>query len=49
MGEDGGEFTTTPLGRAGALLEGVLLNEALEVLFQRTRDGARSPGTRTIP
>jgi len=30
------------LGREGAVLQGVLINEALEVLFQRTGDFGRS-------
>jgi hypothetical protein len=34
-GERSGEFLTTPLGMAGAMLEGVLVDESIEVLFQR--------------
>jgi len=34
-GERSGEFLTTPLGMTGAMLEGVLIDEAIEVLFQR--------------
>jgi hypothetical protein len=32
-GERSGEFLTTPLGMAGAMLEGVLVDESIEVLF----------------
>jgi hypothetical protein len=34
-GERSGEFLTTPLGMAGAMLEGVLVDKSIEVLFQR--------------
>jgi len=41
-GEDGRQFATTPLGMEGAVLQGVLIDEAIEVLFQRARDLGRS-------
>jgi hypothetical protein len=47
-GKDRGEFLTTPLGIDGAMLEGVLVNETVEVFFQRARDLTRSPGARAI-
>jgi hypothetical protein len=34
-GENRGEFLTTPLGMAGAMLEGVLVDEPIEVIGQR--------------
>jgi hypothetical protein len=33
-GENSGEFLTTPLGMAGAVLEGVLVDEPIEVVCQ---------------
>ncbi len=33
-GKDGGEFLTTPLRMAGAVLEGVLVDEPIEVVRQ---------------
>jgi hypothetical protein len=32
----------------GAVLQGVLINQAIEVLFQLARDLGRSPGARSI-
>jgi hypothetical protein len=49
LGEDGGELATAPLGGEGAMLQGVLVDEAIEVLFQRTGDFGRSPGAGAIP
>src|SRR4030095_9314356 len=37
-GRDGGEFLTTPLGMAGAVLERVLVDETIEVVCQGNRD-----------
>ena len=34
MREHGGEFATTPLGMEGAMLKGVLIDEAVEILFE---------------
>jgi hypothetical protein len=48
LGEHGSEFATTPLGREGAVLEGVLIDQAIEVLFQLARDFGRSTGARAI-
>jgi hypothetical protein len=48
-GEDGRQLATTPLGMAGAVLQGVLIDEAIEVLFQRARDFGRATGARAIP
>jgi hypothetical protein len=47
-GEDGRQLTTTPLGIDGAVLEGVLVHETVEVLFQRARDFRGSPRARAI-
>jgi len=49
LGEHGGEFAATPLGMEGAVLQGILLDEAIEVLLQRARDFGRSTGARAIP
>jgi len=49
LGSDGGELATAPLGVEGAMLQGVLVDEAIEVLFQRTGDFGRSPGAGAIP
>jgi hypothetical protein len=43
-GYNGREFATTPLGMDGTVLQGVLINEAIEVLCQLARDFGRSPG-----
>jgi hypothetical protein len=47
-GEHGGEFLTTPLGVIGAVLERILVDEAIEVVRYRTSHFRRSPGTRAI-
>jgi hypothetical protein len=47
-GRDGGEFAITPLGRAGSMLQRVLIDAAVEVLVQCARDFARSTGPGTI-
>jgi|SRR5215831_15277036 len=47
-GEDGREFAAAPLGRDCAVLEGVLVHEALEVLFQLARDLRWAPGACAI-
>src|SRR2546425_9585477 len=46
-GEHGGEFLTTPLGMARAVLERVVVDEAIEVVHQRTGHcgGATRAGT----
>jgi hypothetical protein len=49
LGQHGGEFATAPLGRDGAVLEGIVIHKAVEVLFESTGHCARSPGTRAIP
>jgi hypothetical protein len=46
--EDGREFAATPLGIEGAMRQGVLIDEAIEVLFQLARDLRRSPRARPI-
>src|SRR4029434_5746042 len=48
LGEYGGEFATTPLRIEGAMLEGVLIDQAIEGLFQLARDFGRSTGARAI-
>jgi hypothetical protein len=48
VGQHGGQFATTPLGMERAVLQGVLIDEAIEVLFQRARDFGRSPGAWAI-
>ena len=48
LGEHSGEFATTPLGMEGAVLQGILIDEAIEVLFQLARDFGRAPGARAI-
>ena len=47
-GEDGRQLATTPVGMEGAVLQGVLIDEAIEVLFQRARDFGRATGARSI-
>jgi hypothetical protein len=47
-GQNGREFPTTPLGMHGPVLQGVLIDEAIEVLFQLARHFGRSPGARAI-
>jgi hypothetical protein len=47
-GEDGRKLATIPVGMEGAVLQGVLINQAIEVLFQRARDFGRSPGARAV-
>src|SRR5207249_1304611 len=48
VGGNRGEFTTAPLGREGAVLQGVLIDEAVEMLFEFTRDLRGSTGARAI-
>jgi hypothetical protein len=43
-GEDGRKFATTPLGIDGAVLQRVLLDEAIEVFFQFTGHFGRATG-----
>jgi len=47
-GEHGGEFLTTPLGMAGAVLEGVLVDEPIEVVCQRAGHFGRATGAGAI-
>jgi hypothetical protein len=47
LGEDGGKLLATPLGMDGAILQWVLIDEAIERLFQFTRHCGRSTGTGT--
>src|SRR5262249_14817078 len=47
-GQAGREFATTPLRMEGPVLQGVLIDEAIEVLFQRARDFTGSAGTWTV-
>jgi hypothetical protein len=49
LGQDGGEFMTTPLRRVGAGLEGIVVDETLEVVFQGSGDFARATRARAIP
>ena len=44
----GGEFAATPLGMERAMLEGVLIDEAIEVVFEFAGDFGRSAGARAI-
>ena len=46
--DDGREFTTTPLGMDGPVLQGVLIDEVIEIAFQCARDFGRAPGARAI-
>ena len=48
MGQNGRKFATIPLGMDGAILQGVLINETIEVSFQFTGHFGRSPGAGTI-
>jgi hypothetical protein len=32
-GQDGRQFAATPLGREGAMLEGIVIDQVIEVLF----------------
>jgi hypothetical protein len=48
LGSNGGEFTTAPWGREGAVLQGVLIEEAVEMLVECTRDCRGSTGARAI-
>jgi hypothetical protein len=41
-GQDGGQFATTPLGIERAVLEGGLVDEAMERSFQRAGDFGRA-------
>jgi hypothetical protein len=43
-----GAFLTTPLGMAGAVLEGVLVDKPIEVVCQRTGDFGRATGAGAI-
>jgi hypothetical protein len=47
-GEHRGEFLTTPLGMAGAVLEGVLVDKPIEVVCQRTGYFGRATGAGAI-
>ena len=47
-GEDGRQLATTPLGIEGAVLQRVLIDEAIEVLFQCARDFRWSSRARAI-
>ena len=47
-GEDERQLATTPLGMEGAVLQGVLIDEAIEVLFQRAGDLRRATRARAI-
>src|SRR5438128_7516691 len=47
-GEHGGEFLTTPLGMARAVLERVVVDEAIEVVRQCTRHFRLSTGAGVI-
>jgi hypothetical protein len=48
-GEDGRQLATTPLGSKGTMLQRVLLDQTIEVLFQLTGEFGRSPRARAIP
>jgi hypothetical protein len=48
LGQHRGACATTPRGRAGAMLEGGWIDQAMEGLCQRARDGGRWPGARSI-
>jgi hypothetical protein len=48
LGQHGGKFATAPLGGARVLLEGILVDEAVEVLFEFARHFAWSPRTWAI-
>ena len=48
LGEHRGEFPTTPLGMERAVLQGVLIDEAIEMVFQCAGDFGRSTGARAI-
>jgi hypothetical protein len=47
-GDDGRKFTTTPLGMDGPVLQGILIDEVIEVAFQLIRDFGRSPSARAV-
>jgi hypothetical protein len=49
VSEDGREFATTPLGREGAVRQGVFVDETIEVLLQLARDLGGATGAWTIP
>ena len=49
LSEDSGECATTPWRSAGAVLEGIVVDEALAVLFPCARHGARATGPGAIP
>jgi hypothetical protein len=48
LGQHGGKGATMPLGMAGAMLQWVLIDEAMAVLFQCACHCGRSPGAGTI-
>src|SRR5712691_9288582 len=47
-GQHDREFAAVPLGRDRAVLEGVLVNEAIEVPFEFTGHFGRSTGARAV-
>jgi len=48
LGEHRGEFPTTPWGIERAVIEGVFIDEAVEMLFKCARDFRGSTGARAI-
>jgi hypothetical protein len=46
--QHGGKFATAPLGGACAVLERILIDEAVEMVCEFARDCARAPRTRPI-
>jgi hypothetical protein len=48
LGENCGEFPTTPLGIEGAMLQGILIDEAVEMLFECACYLRGSTGARAI-
>jgi len=48
LGQHGGQFAATPLGSKGTLLEGVLIDQAIEVLFECTRHFGGAARARAI-
>jgi hypothetical protein len=47
-GEDGRQLATTPLGMEGAVLQGVLIDEAMAVCFHLPWDLRRSTGAGVV-
>jgi len=49
VGESYRQCATTPLRVEGAVLKGILIDKAVEMLFEGAGHFAWSPGTRSIP